>query len=291
MLDFDNSKEALFNPGHGPYFDGLTLQLVPFEPQRVDYSPRNAWWLAELSRLIYRRSSVENATVLPDRRTILQNAGLAETRFFGSGGTQAALISAATFDVLVFRGTEETPDWLANLKFDFDPWPNGGEVHSGFKHALDVVWNDIAAAVSNVRGPLFITGHSLGAALATLAAARMSGDGASRAVYAYGSPRVGDAEFVKRFPANVHVHRVINDNDAVPTMPPAWLGFRHVGEARCITEDGRLVVGQKSEGIALARKVLKLVQALREKKGLPLPDCLTDHAPVNYVAWMQRLAG
>jgi len=294
MLQFDNSKEALFHPGHGPFFDGLTFNLVPFEPQRQDYSPRNAWWLAELSRLIYRDSSVVNDVVLADRRTILQNAGLTETHFLTKGTTQAAIIKAPGFDVLVFRGTQEPPDWLANLKFDFDPWPHGkGEVHSGWKNALDLAWNDkgFQSALKTVRGPLFIAGHSLGAALAILAGARLGSDGVKRTVYGYGTPRVGDATFVKNYPPNVTVHRIINDSDAVATVPPVWLGFKHVGEARCITEDGRLLRGEKSEGIALAKKVLKLVQVLREKKELPLPDCLTDHAPVNYVAWMQRLAG
>jgi len=287
MLEFDNSKEALFHPGRGPYFDGLAFPLVPFEPLRVDYSSRNAWWLAELSRLIYRRSSVEGATVLPDRRTILQNAGLTEAHFFTKGTTQAAIITAPNFHVLVFRGTEELIDWIANVQFQFD-----GNVHAGFKHALDLVWKDVAAALATLHTPLFIAGHSLGAALAILAGERLGHDGVKRAVYAYGAPRAGNAAFKAHYPANIHVHRIINDNDAVATMPPPWLGYEHVGEPRSITEEGQLVPGEHAVGIAtaLAQKVLKLAPLLLATKMLPLPDCLTDHAPVNYVAWMQRLA-
>ena len=295
MLAFDNSKEALFNPGnpggHGPYFDGLALNLVPFEPQRVDYSPRNAWWLAELSRIIYRRSSVEGSMVLPDRKTILNEAGFQETFFGKKTGTQGAIISAPDkFDVLVFRGTEEGADWLTNLKFEKDRWDGNGKVHVGFRDALDDVWTDVKRELQNVRGPLFITGHSLGAALAILAGARLGRDGVKRAVYAYGSPRVGDADFVKGYPENVAVHRVINDDDAVPTVPPMLVGYRHVGDARMITDDGQLVIGQPMKFSALFRSLAKMVKSVREKQELSLPDYLTDHAPVNYVAWMQRLA-
>jgi hypothetical protein len=173
MLEFDNSKEALFNPGGGSrFFDGLALNLVPFEPQRTDYSPRNAWWLAELSRIVYRRTSVEGSTVLPDRRTILQNAGLTEKSFFTKNGAQAAIISAPPFDVLAFRGTEEALDWIANLDL---LKPKG--VHEGVNRQLDDVWSDVTAALKNLRGPLFLTGHSLGAALAILAGARLGRDG------------------------------------------------------------------------------------------------------------------
>ncbi len=162
-------------------------------------------------------------------------------------------------------------------------------MHEGFNRQLDGVWDKVTGALKTVNGPLFLAGHSLGAALAILAGARLGGDGVKRAVYAYGSPRVGDAKFVKNYPPNVTVHRIVNDNDAVTVLPPAFLGYEHVGTARCITEDGRLVVGQTSQGLLLAKKVLTVVQALRANKALPLPDCLTDHAPVNYVAWMQRL--
>jgi len=291
MQEFDHSRRAVFSPGSSTsYFDGLTLNQ--FEPQRVDYSPRNAWWLAELSRVMYRLSTVENNMVLPDRVTILQNAGLRELAFFNDTGTQAAIISAPDkFDVLVFRGTDENADWLANGEFDFDPWPHGrGRVHAGFQRALERVWAPMEAELKKLRGPLFLAGHSLGGALAVLAGARLARDGVQRAVYIYGAPRAGNAEFVKHYPPNVTVHRIVNDEDVVTTVPPVFLGFRHVGQTRSITEDGQLVVGQPLSVVSLVRRVRTLVRRAREEEGVPLPGCLIDHAPVNYVAWLQRLA-
>lgn len=293
MLQFDNSEVGLKRPGFGPFFDGLSLKLVPFDPTRLDYNSRNAWWLMELSRLVY-RSSVADGSVRSDRPVLLQNAGLKETKVIANSaeGTHAAIISGPNFHALVFRGTGETTDWLTNLKFDYARWPHGkGKVHSGFKAALDVVWDEIAKAIAPLKGPLFITGHSLGGAIATLAGARIGRDGVQRATYAFGAPRVGDATFAENYPANMRLYRVVNDNDAVTVVPPAWFGYKHVGQARTITEDGRLVIGKASDNILLTKRVLTAISALRESKDIPIPDCLTDHSPVNYVAWLQRLAG
>lgn len=291
MLAFDNTEVGLRRPGFGPFFDGLSLSLVPFDPQQLDYNPRNAWWLADLSRLVYRSSATDGA-VHSDRPTLLQKAGLKETNVIANSpeGTHAAIISAPTFHVLVFRGTGETTDWLTNLKFDHEKWPHGkGRVHSGFKKALDVVWDPIAKAIAPLRGPLFITGHSLGGALATLAGARLGRDGVARATYAFGAPRVGNAEFAQNYPANMRLYRVVNDNDAVTVVPPASFGYKHAGQPRTITEDGRLVIGKASDNLALTRRLLRLIPLLHARD-IPLPDCLTDHSPVNYVAWLQRLA-
>ena len=74
---------------------------------------------------------------------------------------------------------------------------NSGNVHRGFKAALLEVWTDLENYVSNLQKDnlkIWITGHSLGAALATLAADRY---GNVQGLYTYGSPRVGDQDFKK----------------------------------------------------------------------------------------------
>jgi hypothetical protein len=163
-------------------------------------------------------------------------------------------------------------------------------VHSGFNMALDRIWPGVEKAVKDLRGPLFVTGHSLGAAMAVLAGARLGRSGIACSVYAYGCPRVGNAAFVQSYPPNATVHRIVNDNDAVATVPPAILGYEHVGQARCITEDGRLVPSRSTSNAMLAKRLLRFIAALKEKRDVPIPDCVSDHAPVNYVAWLQRLA-
>jgi predicted lipase len=67
-------------------------------------------------------------------------------------------------------------------------------------------------------------GHSLGAALATLAADRLPD---VQGLYTFGSPRVGDKGFQAHF--RVKAYRLVNGKDIVPTVPGEG-PFRHVGE-------------------------------------------------------------
>ncbi|MEO8135818.1 MAG: lipase family protein, partial [Betaproteobacteria bacterium] len=158
------------------------------------------------------------------------------------------------------RGTEQgLADWMTNLSLGKKRWEQGpARVHGGFLRALDSVWDEIAAELDRLSCPLFYTGHSLGGALATLAGARRT----PVAIYTFGSPRVGDAAFVT-LTAGLPIHRVDDDRDVVPTVPPQWLGFRHAGALKTVRESG---IGEP-EG---------------ETTGGP-PKFLADHAPINYV--------
>src|SRR4029079_18351453 len=83
-------------------------------------------------------------------------------------------------------------------------------------------------------GRLLITGHSLGAALGTLAASLRNPDG----LVTFGSPKVGDADFCKTLSA-VHVTRYMNCCDIVCRVPPGP-GFEHVGALRYIDRSGSI---------------------------------------------------
>ena len=191
--------------------------------------------------------------------------------------------AARPFAVLVFRGSAGRLDnWLANFSLMPAPWPTGGRVHGGFKGALLGFWPDILEALRAIDGPVFYTGHSLGAALATLAASLR----APRAVYTFGSPRVGDAHFVRTL-RPLPVYRLATPKDIVTSMPPAAFpfGYRHVGRA-CLfpsekAQDARqpiarpaTVASQPQPAVAVWRRGLRrLVRP---------PAFLADHAPVRY---------
>lgn len=131
------------------------------------------------------------------------------------------------FAVLIFRGTEQhIEDTFTDLTLGTLPSNTGKvEVHQDFEQALDAVWREIETALKPLTCPIFYTGHSLGAALATLAAARQP----PTALYTFGSPRVGDADFVASLKGIAdNIHRIVNGNDIVTTLPPAMLGFQHV---------------------------------------------------------------
>lgn len=259
----------LLHPGDATDFFARRA-IPPFDPEASGYSDANALWLAELSRLVYRHDVEEGSPPpRPTRTSFLAARGFRQRGFFNSQATdtQALLVESErpAFALLAFRGTEQNPkDFLADLEVGkLVPLSDGLEVHEGFREALDSVWKEIDAALGRLTSPVFFTGHSLGAALATLAAARRP----PRAVYTFGSPLVGNAAFVTSL-GGVPIHRVVDDQDLVTTVPPASFGFRHAGQAHLLRAPAAAAPGG-------------LTARLRRFFEPPKP--LADHAPVNYV--------
>ena len=290
-MNFDNSWSALLKPGDATvYFDNLSAER--FRVDATSYDNINAWWLAELSRLIYRQGVAElgSPSQGPTRQEILKDVNLEELQFFNTGDTQCSVIRTSgsndgAFAVLVFRGTNALQDWLTNLKATPVEWPVGGEVHEGFKEAIDLVWDEVGKFLDSVTLPMFYTGHSLGAALAILAASRR----APRAVYTFGSPLIGDQEFGATLPGS-GVYRVVNNLDAVTTVPDT--DFDPVGELHYITHDGGMLVNPDDGTVAkdrLKRDRLRFFSSDWLRHFTDAPEPLADHAPVNYVAHLERL--
>jgi hypothetical protein len=92
---------------------------------------------------------------------------------------------------------------------------------------------------------VFLTGHSLGGALAAVAADRALSDDAVRlratAVYGFGMPRAGDEDFALRYnnTLGAATYRLVHGDDIVATVPPSSLGFRHVGRLLRCDRGGR----------------------------------------------------
>ena len=136
--------------------------------------------------------------------------------------------------------------------------------------------------MNNIKRKIWITGHSLGAALATLAADRYRN---VKGLYTYGSPRVGDKDFKKNFRMNTY--RFVNNNDIVTKVPPAGM-YRHVGELRHIDGDG--VIRDKTnpwEGwfTEIQEKSINLLNTFNQDgKGLTevFLEPFVDHVPTLY---------
>jgi hypothetical protein len=290
MVDFDNSLDALLKPGLATsYFERHGSGR--FDASATGYSSLNAWWLAEMSRLVYRAGSDEVKNPLPGTRDdFLRKCGFRENEFLSGDGIHCAVIEGLeprqpNIGVLVFRGTEEPRNWVTNLDSITAAWPGGARVHKGFADGLDAVWKKVNPALDGIKGPLFYSGHSLGAALATLAAARRP----PQMSYTFGSPLVGDPVFGRLIPPG-RMFRIVNDHDVVTTVPkriPPQFDYVHCGDARYIRPNGTLA----SSGDLDERRRL-LAESISDLRGLfdrRPPKWLTDHAPVNYVAHMERL--
>ena len=115
---------------------------------------------------------------------------------------------------------------LGNWVTNFNLGARARDVHRGFEDAVDAVWSDVAAALKGAEQPLFITGHSLGGALAIIAAERLRRELKieATAVYTFGAPRVGSAAFAGSYNAcglGDRSYRLIHGLDIVPTLPPS----------------------------------------------------------------------
>jgi hypothetical protein len=199
--------------------------------------------LALASLLSYEPSAVVKATVR-------DSWGLAACEFVEADDTQC-FVAASTNAVLVaFRGSESLGDWLGNLNM-IRTTRSYGVVHRGFLGAFQVVDARLRAILSEFSGrPVLLTGHSLGGALATLAAAEWQGQIGISGIYTYGQPAVGK----RSFPTFITQHyagkfyRFVNDDDIVPRVPPT---YRHVGRLFHFDADGEL----QHETEAVAREM------------------------------------
>lgn len=144
--------------------------------------------------------------------------------FFDVKGAEGYLLKSQDDHVLSFRGTSSKGDVIADLKARMKPEAQGAKVHRGFKGELDKLWPGIEKALAKVD-TLYVTGHSLGAAMATIAASRIQDK--VLALVTFGSPRVGTRAFVNGL--KVTHYRVQNNCDDVTKVPLLLMGYRHHG--------------------------------------------------------------
>ena len=160
-------------------------------------------------------------------KTKFNAIGCTIVEFFDIDNAQAYLLKNNDgIHVLSFRGTEvtEPSDILADLKAGKNIEPVGGKIHVGFKGEINKLWPTIQKSVANINS-LYVTGHSLGAAMATIAAGRMQSK--VLALITFGSPRVGNKQYVNSL--TVTHYRVQNNCDDVTKVPFKLMGFAHHG--------------------------------------------------------------
>lgn len=106
-------------------------------------------------------------------------------------------------------------------------------MHLGFKTAWQEVDEAVLEAVATARKQhpdfrIVVTGHSLGGAVATIAAGELRAASFPADLVTYGSPRVGNEQYVKFITDQPgKEYRITHDDDIVPRVPPALLGYRH----------------------------------------------------------------
>ena len=272
------------------YFESNNLLLNP-PIKRAAYSDRTAWVMASMAQLVYERFEEKGKTrdLLVQK---LKGGGFELLDEFNDPktDTQAFLVSNGEYAVLAFRGTEPTKG--RDISTDaraFKVSAIEGRVHGGFLEAYNSVREEILKALKKVLGlPLYITGHSLGAALATVATNHLEGevigDVALRdqiaACYTFGSPRVGDKDFDRKFKSSIY--RVVNTTDIVTVVPLLLMGYTHIGDVRFL-EPG---MGDIRRGIPILQRLFFFFMAMFRLFG-PL---VGDHAIALYRKKLEAVA-
>lgn len=153
--------------------------------------------------------------------------------------------------IVAFRGSEDIKDFVQDAEAWFTDlyWAQNGEtasVHHGFMEDFEAVNVAVVQSVRDIlalspNSKVFLTGHSLGGALAILCALEFSRQKLPVAnVVTFGQPRAGNAVFRDIYDAALRdiTFRVVNQNDIVPRLPGLLLGYRHGGQELFLTAGG-----------------------------------------------------
>jgi hypothetical protein len=156
-----------------------------------------------------------------------------------------SIFSNSTDIVVSFRGSYNVQNFVEDVEFKLvSDGKLPGKVHDGFLSDFNKLWDAIVPVLDTTK-QLWVTGHSLGGALAAIAAVR-----ASRRVgpnvnglMTFGQPRIGNLDYVSKLYTTSN--RYVNNADIVPHLPTIKMGFIHFGEEHYINSTG-IVINNKS---------------------------------------------
>ncbi len=239
------------------------------------YSDDTAIVMAECSELAY------------EKEHILQQylkEGQMELKLIRDEDPQFFLAEHAHYVVLAFRGTES--DNIKDIITDLDirrKSTKQGEIHTGFLNSYCRVHKELSSYLKNIQKPIYITGHSLGAALAVIATAQLSRYTLA-ACYNFGSPHIGSLDFDTRL--KVPVYRIVNFGDIIPNLLSWHVGYYHPGYTYYLTKDNQL-----TRSLGVAQRVSNFVTQQKYKfvnssqKGL-----LSNHSMLEYLEKLKKIA-
>ncbi|WP_294537040.1 lipase family protein [uncultured Rhodoblastus sp.] len=169
------------------------------------------------------------------------SAGLANFNAFDASNVQGFWCADDKATVLAFRGTSNIGQWIRDVRV-LPAAVAWGWAHLGFVQGIEEIEARLQLfdALAKTRPYVWIVGHSLGGALAVIAAARAKSRGIyTPELYTFGQPAVSFAGFADRFDRELpkRLWRLINQVDIVPRVPPF---YQHCGGPKHIVRPGVL---------------------------------------------------
>jgi hypothetical protein len=257
------------------------VDIIDSDSQAIGFSLRTGYYLCQCSNAAYEEPG-----------NWIEQLALGDTvRPFECESFHGFVAAQRRMAIVAFRGTVSVGNFLTDAEaalVHHGLFP--GLVHYGFCQAVETVYPAVRTLLRAFprEMPIWVTGHSLGGAMASLVAHRLGEDGFPvRAVYTYGSPRAGDKKFCDAY--RLPNYRFVNDNDLVPHLPLRWC-YRHVGELKLLTNDGQLLEEEsdwKRQQRALVKDAKQVQKAHRNEADPPLKigefDWLADHHLEGYL--------
>jgi triacylglycerol lipase len=287
--------------------------MADFEPAATSFSAKNALLLASAAQAAYLDEPAALARAAALGLPNFQWIDLTEH----FAGLHAFAASCNEFAILVFRGTLDTKDWMDDLqatpvRFNwlFEGGPEVGDIHVGFGRALHDAWDDINAALEAVaprpggqvnlaslatvpQRTFWITGHSLGGALAVLAGAAFSmlPHNVIRSIagiYTFGQPRIGLLPFCGNYDQllRLNTFRFVNKQDLVPRVPFRGWDYSDVGRMIHFDNNGTPQL-QSPEWSSFLSRTIESFQDFFSIAANVRTD-VGDHSMAGYTALVQN---
>ena len=271
-----------------------------------EYNSIKAEALGLTSHLVYKEFE-RNPQAEQDVKSQAQQWGFEQVFFFENSVTEKSKNDAeaiALVDeqkiIIAFRGTESKwQEWIDTNGNFSQTEITEGKVHEGFYQIFSAIWDDYETVQGQKKEGIknfvkrlndqstkqvYLTGHSLGGAMAILTTSALLKESISvSGVYTYGQPRVGNKKFANYLDEKLphKIYRLVNNNDIVPRIPN--VGYEHAVQEMYFDHRGRLSKG--SDHNFLQRSWDRLRGRFKDL-GKPLSDGVKDHfmSPENPLA-------
>ena len=264
--------------------------------RRAAYSDRTAAMMAKIALLTYIAFEDADKKKILDGMLTHGRVKLVETLI--ADETEALVADTDKFVAVGFRGTTSKRDVRTDLQARFNVAMATIDnqktvkvsVHAGYYEAFHKVEAQLKALLAKTGDkPIYLTGHSMGGALALVASAALGADpelgDRVAAVYTFGAPRVGQRSFSQIVKAPHY--RIVNSGDLVPLVPPTWLrSYVHTGTPILLKKNTDWPIRRSPRGSAFLYALMSLLLWPFTRQLI----FLNAHDAALYVANLERIA-